>query len=225
MIDGNPVHANALGRSIEKCGFDVTVEPTGRDAHDRLGPIGADAVILNLDLADAHGLEALLVLRERGVLAPLLVVTSRSTVEWRVAALDTGADDCLVRPFAISELVARLRALLRRPGPRSTATRFGDLKLESHRRVVLVGGNTIILSPRENAILRYLVRRGCHVASRREILSEAFGLDFDPGTNVVEVHIAHLRRKLAGCETRIETVRGAGYRLCVGPENESNALL
>jgi two-component system OmpR family response regulator len=153
----------------------------------------------------------------------VLAVTSRTDVESRVTALDAGADDCIVKPFAVTELVARLRALLRRSSRCSKCTHFGELSLESNRRVVWVHGKPVALSPRENVILHHLVRRGCHFSSRQEILREVLGYNFDPGTNIVEVHIAHLRRKLAGCNTRIESLRGAGYRLRTGSDDDRNA--
>ena len=220
LVEDDARLSRTLARGIDECGFSVTVEATGRGALDRLGRYGADAVVLDLGLPDIDGMEVLRTARDRGVVAPVLVVTGRSAVESRVAALDSGADDYLVKPFAFPELVSRLRALLRRAAPRRPPLRFGDLKLEPERLSVSVGAHAVALSPREHAILHYLVRRGCNVSSRRDILSEVFGYNFDPGTNVIEVHIAHLRRKLAGGDTRIETVRGAGYRLCAGVEGD-----
>lgn len=222
LIQDDPQLSRTLRLIVEKCGFDVTIEATGQGALERLGRYGADVVILDLDLPGIVGSDMLLALRERGGLGSVLALTSRTDVESRVAALDAGADDCLVKPFAIAEFVARLRALLRRSSRSSNSRRFGELSLESERRVVWVRTKPVVLSPRENAILQHLVHRGCRFSSRREILSEVLGYHFDPGTNIVEVHIAHLRRKLAGCTTRIESLRGVGYRLRTGLDDDRN---
>ena len=155
------------------------------------------------------------------MIAPILVLTARDAVGARVAALDRGADDYLVKPFAFEELIARLRALMRRASaPRWGPLSFGDLRVDPQSPIVWVGPRTVALSPREHAVLYRLVRRARDLTSRREILAEVFGYDFDPGTNVVEVHIAHLRRKLEGASAQIETVRGAGYRLRVPSEQD-----
>jgi DNA-binding response OmpR family regulator len=178
-------------------------------------------MILDLGLPDIDGVELLRTAREQGVIAPVLVLTARDAVSSRVHALENGADDYLIKPFAFEELVARLRALLRRAGaPRWAPVRFGDLQLDITGRAVHVGALRVALSPREHALLHHLMRRRNDVSSRREILSEVFGYEFDPGTNVIEVHIAHLRRKLAGSTSRIETVRGTGYRLRAAGEDD-----
>jgi len=224
LVEDNARLSSALARGIKESGFEVAVEQTGRGALDQLDKNAADAVILDLGLPDIDGMDVLAQARERGVVAPVLVLTARDAVESRVAALVRGADDYLIKPFAFAELVARLRALVRRASaPRWSPLRFGDLKLEPDRPFVSVGDTTVALSPREHAILHHLMRRGRDISSRREILSEVFGYDFDPGTNVIEVHIAHLRRKLAGGSTCIETVRGAGYLLRVVSEADSSA--
>jgi two-component system OmpR family response regulator len=212
--------SGTLARHIRECGFEVAVETTGRDALERLSNGAAEVVILDPELPDIDGMDVLLMARERGVVAPVLVVSRRSSVESRVAALDSGADDYLVKPFAYAELVSRVRALQRRGALRSAPLCFGDFKLETDRLIVSVGANAVVLSPKECAILQHLIRRGCTVSSRREILSDVFGYNFDPGTNVIQVHIARLRRKLVGGDTQIETVRGAGYRLRVGSEGD-----
>jgi DNA-binding response OmpR family regulator len=222
LVEDNPRLSAALARGMKECGFQVQVERTGRGALDRLEKHGADAVILDLGLPDIDGIEVLTTARGRGVLAPVLVLTARDAVTSRVGALESGADDYLIKPFAFEEMVARVRALVRRASaPRWAPLRFGDLQLDIERRVVLVGTQSVTLSPREHTLLHYLMRRRTEVSSRREILAEVFGYEFDPGTNVVEVHVAHLRRKLAGSNSRIETVRGAGYRLREAVEDEN----
>jgi DNA-binding response OmpR family regulator len=214
LIEDNARLRASLVRGMEECGFVVEVEETGHGALQRLSRNDADAVILDLGLPDIDGLDVLVTARERGLLVPVLVLTARDAIESRVTALDRGADDYLVKPFAFEELIARLRALVRRAAaPRWAPLAFGELRIEPNSPLVQIGKRSVALSPREHALLHYLVRRGSDVSSRREIFSEVFGYEFDPGTNVIEVHIAHLRRKLGGARTRIETVRGAGYRL------------
>ena len=214
LVEDNARLRASLVRGMEECGFVVEVEETGHGALQRLSRNDADAVILDLGLPDIDGLDVLVTARERGLLVPVLVLTARDAIESRVIALDRGADDYLVKPFAFEELIARLRALVRRAAaPRWAPLAFGELRIEPNSPLVQIGKRSVALSPREHALLHYLVRRGSDVSSRREIFSEVFGYEFDPGTNVIEVHIAHLRRKLAGARTRIETVRGVGYRL------------
>jgi len=154
-------------------------------------------------------------LRAARVHVPILVLTARDAVDARVAALDGGADDYLVKPFAYAELVARIGALTRRAGgPRWAPASDIPVRMRDDL-VVEAQGMTAALSPREYALLGCLLRRRGEVVTRAEILRDAFGYDFDPGTNVIDVHLTHLRKKLAGFPIAIETVRGAGIRLAV----------
>ena len=148
-------------------------------------------------------------LRAAKVHVPILVLTARDAVEARVAALDRGADDYLVKPFAFAELVARIGALVRRAGgPRWAPT--GDVPITMRDDLVVeAGGKSVTLSPREHALLGCLLRRRGEVVTRAEILREAFGYDFDPRTNVIDVHLTHLRKKLASFPIALETVRGS----------------
>jgi DNA-binding response OmpR family regulator len=131
-----------------------------------------------------------------------------------VLALDAGADDYLVKPFELAELIARLRALVRRSTtPRLASLQLGDLNVHADDPCVQIGARSVALSPREHALLQHLVRRAGQIAGRSEILSAVFGYSFDPGTNLIDVHVAHLRRKLAGANVQLETVRGQGFRL------------
>ena len=223
LIEDNARLRATLVRGLQESGFDVVVEETGSGALARLSKHDADAVILDLGLPDVDGLDVLVAARERGMRAPVLVLTARDEVESRVLALDRGADDYLIKPFAFEELVARLRALVRRAAaPRWAPLAFADVRMETGTPLALVGARSVALSPREHALLHHLIRRGSDISSRREIFSEVFGYDFDPGTNVIEVHIAHLRSKLAGARCRIETVRGAGYRLRAAADGEED---
>src|SRR6185437_2818041 len=168
-------------------------------------------VILDLKLPDLDGLEVLSGLRERGAMVPVLILSARGQVDDRVRGLDLGADDYLPKPFAFTELLARVRARLR-PGPAGGGMlRAGGIYLDVLTREVTVGGRTVSLSEREFSLLRAFVSHPLRVLSRRDLLAMAWDMDFDPQTNLVDVYVGYLRRKLGG--TVIETVRGAGYRL------------
>jgi DNA-binding response OmpR family regulator len=206
--------AESLERGLREEGMTVRGVGTGGEALAEIAAAPPDLVILDLGLPDLDGLEVLVRARADGFRAPVLVLTARDAVESRVEALDAGADDYVIKPVAFAELCARVRALVRRSGPGpSAALVCGNLRLEPDDIVALVGGEAIRLSPTERSLLACLLRRQGQTASRRDIFVEVFGYDFDPGTNVIDVHVAHLRRKLAGSTAVIQTVRGLGYRL------------
>jgi two-component system response regulator TctD len=214
LVEDNARLGATLRRGFIEAGITIELVATGREALDRLERNDSDAVILDLGLPDMDGLDVLVAARRCGVVAPILVLTARDAVEARIIALDRGADDYLIKPFVFEELSARLRALLRRAAaPRWAGSRFGDVELERGSFMAKVADKSVLLSPREYALLSLLVRRGGDTCSRREMLLEVFGYDFNPGTNSIEVHIAHLRRKLEGASAEIETVRGIGYRM------------
>ena len=217
LVEDNPQLAGSIRDGLTEDGFAVEVVDTGAKAIARGIRRDLDLMILDLGLPDRDGLDVLRELRAAHIHVPILVLTARDAVESRVAALDGGADDYLVKPFAFAELVARIHALTRRAGgPRWTPA--SDLPLIMRDDLVVESaGRTAALSPREYALLNCLVRRRGEVVTRAEILKEAFGYDFDPGTNVIDVHLTHLRKKLAGFPVAIETVRGAGIRLTVAP--------
>ena len=174
-----------------------------------------DAILLDLGLPDMDGMDLLTRLRGERMHVPVLVLTARDAVESRVAALDAGADDYVIKPFAFTELLARVRALVRRAGgPRWAAVDAGDVALDDEYGV-RHGDLRVVLTPREHALLAYLLRRGGELVPRADILREVFGYAHDPGTNAIDVHIRSLRAKLRDeyPHGRIETVRGAGYRL------------
>ena len=204
--------AASLVKGLCEEGFAAESVGTAGQALARAASGGLRAIVLDLGLPDRDGQHAIAELR-RGSDVPILVLTARDAIDQRVLALDNGADDYLVKPFAFAELLARLRATLRRtePVPRQRL-RAGDVELAKGEPLVTVGARSILLSPRERALVELLVTRLGEVVSRRDILRDAFGYDFDPGTNIVEVHIGHVRRKLAGARLHIETVRGFGYR-------------
>ncbi len=214
IVEDNQRLAASLARGLGEEGFHVDTVARGRDAIERLEHADVDAIVLDLGLPDVDGLDVISVLRSGGRDAPILVLTARDSVASRVEALDRGADDYLVKPFAFEELLARLRALVRRAAaPRRAPLGVSGLTLEPDGLVAIAAGTRVTLSPREHALLVLLLRRRGEVLSRAEILRDAFGYDFDPGTNLLDVHLAHLRRKLQAAPVQIETVRGAGFRL------------
>jgi len=202
-----------LQKGLAAHGYTVEWASTGADAL-RLGAApGVDLVILDLKLPDLDGLDVLAGLRERGAMMPVLILSARDQVGDRVRGLDDGADDYLAKPFAFDELLARVRARLRpQPAAGAAVLRAGGIYLDVLTREVTAAGRTVSLSDREFSLLRAFVNHPRQVLSRRELLATAWNMDFDPQTNLVDVYVGYLRRKLGW--TIIETVRGAGYRLC-----------
>ena len=215
LVEDNHQLAGTIADGLGEDGYKVEVVDTAAKGIERGMRRDLDVMILDLGLPDRDGLEVLRELRAAKIHVPILVLTARDAVESRVAALDSGADDYLVKPFAFAELVSRINALTRRAGgPRWTPS--SDVPLVMRDDLVVESGDKqAALSPREYALLGCLVRRRGEVVTRAEILKEAFGYDFDPGTNVIDVHLTHLRKKLTGFPIAIETVRGAGIRLLV----------
>jgi len=201
-----------LEKGLTQHGYAVEWASTGAEAL-HLGAVADVALmILDLKLPDLDGLEVLAALRERGVMVPVLILSARADVADRVRGLDLGADDYLAKPFAFEELLARVRARLR-PGPAAGAGVLlaGGIYLDVLTREVTAAGRTVSLSDREFSLLRAFVSHPRRILSRRELLAMAWDMDFDPRTNLVDVYVGYLRRKLG--EAAIETVRGAGYRL------------
>ena len=218
LVEDNLQLAHSIADGLGEDGYAVEVVDTAAKGVARGLRRDLDLMILDLGLPDRDGMEVLKELRAAHVHVPVLVLTARDAVDSRVAALDSGADDYLVKPFAFAELVARIGALTRRAGgPRWAPATDVPLRMRDDLVVEADGGKSASLSPREYALLGCLVRRRGEVVTRAEILREAFGYDFDPGTNVIDVHLTHLRKKLTGFPVSIETVRGAGIRLTVTP--------
>ena len=207
--------ASFLEKGLAAHGYAIEWASTGAEAL-RLGT-GQDIalVILDLKLPDLDGLEVLAGLREQGITVPVLVLSARAHVGDRVRGLELGADDYLAKPFAFEELLARVRARLRpRPAAAAGPLRAGDIYLDVLTREATIAGRTVSLSEREFSLLRAFVGRPSQVLSRRDLLAMAWGMNFDPRTNLVDVYVGYLRRKIG--EPVIETVRGAGYRLRTG---------
>ena len=204
--------ASFLVKGLRANGYGVEWVSTGRDALRRAVDADVCLVILDLGLPDLDGLEVLESLRKRGATVPVLVLSARGRVDDRVKGLDLGADDYLAKPFAFEELLARIRANLRpRADVSAGVLRAGGISVDQVRHEATVGGRTFSLSAREFALLQAFVGHPSQVLSRQELLSMAWDMDFDPGTNLVDVYVGYLRRKLG--EALIETVRGSGYRL------------
>jgi DNA-binding response OmpR family regulator len=213
IVEDNLHLASSLTQGLCERGLQARAVHLGAQAIALLETSSIDLVVLDLGLPDVDGLAVLRQCRGRGNHAPILVLTARDAVEMRVAALDAGADDYMIKPFAFAELVARVQALTRRAaGPRWASVRVGSLVIGDDFVVHAPGGD-VSLSPREHALLSYLARRRGEVAPRAEIFGAVFGYHFDTGTNVIDVHVASLRRKLADLPVSIRTVRGCGFKL------------
>jgi DNA-binding response OmpR family regulator len=208
--------AELVKRALEAEGFAVDAVRLCADAREALAVTAYDAAILDLGLPDGDGIGLLGEMRARGGSVPALVLTARDAVEDRVLGLDTGADDYLVKPFAMSELVARIKALLRRPGGAlGVVLKAGNIALDSVGRDVRVGEAVLRLTRRESAILEHLMRRLGRVVPKALLEEKLYGIDDELESNAIPVHVHHLRRKLidAGAGAEIHTVRGVGYLL------------
>ena len=208
VVEDDPGIATQLVRGLSRSGYTVDHVTTGRDALDRADP---DVVLLDLGLPDGDGVDVCRQLSQRSGLA-IIVVTARGEEPERVLALDAGADDYLVKPFGLAELLARIRAVLRRVHPGGGALRHGPLVVDVRARRVTVSGREVALTPKEFDILECLAVDPGRVVSRQEILERAWDAHRYGPTKVLDVHVAALRRKL-GVPDTIRTIRGAGYKL------------
>ena len=205
-----------LKSGLQRAGFAVDVLRLYLDAREALALTAYDAAILDLGLPDGDGLALLSELRGARNGLPILILTARDAVEDRVSGLDTGADDYVVKPFAIVELIARLKALLRRPGGAlGLALHAGNIEFDTIGRDVQVGSTPLQLPRRECAILEHLMRRQGRVVPKSVLEEKLYGMDDELESNAVPVHVHHLRRKLqeAKATAEIHTVRGVGYLL------------
>jgi two-component system, OmpR family, response regulator MprA len=215
VVEDDEDIAQALQRSLRMEGYEVRAAPDGRSALEHGRSFAPDLVILDLGLPEVDGLEVARLLRAEDDV-PILILTARDALESRVEGLDAGADDYLVKPFERQELLARMRALLRRRPPRGSAPlRVGDLSLNADTHQVIRGEREIELTQREFELLEYLMRNERIVISRQRLLDEVWGYDPFSTTNTIEVFVSNLRRKLeAEGEPRLlHTIRGAGYVL------------
>ncbi len=216
VVEDDPSLGQVLVRALRDDGYAVDLADRGVDGRHLVGVNDYDLVILDLGLPDIDGLSLCREWRTGGLAIPVLVLTARDGLSDKVAGLDAGADDYLTKPFDYPELAARLRALLRRPADaRPTVVEFGDIRLDPASRRVWRGAITVPVTAREFALLEYLMRRPGEVLPRTELLEHVWDANYDGLSNVVDVHVANLRRKLdlPGSPAPIETVRGVGYQL------------
>lgn len=216
IVEDEPDVADLLKRTMRGATWAADVTTTGEAALTALGVVEYDLVVLDLGLPDMSGLDVCRRWRERGQSTPILLLTARSALSDRVTGLDAGADDYLAKPFEIDELMARLRALARRPAESlGVQLKVADLVLDQASRHVERGGVRIHLTPREFSLLEYLLRRQGRVVSRSQILDNVWDDNFDPVGNVVDVLVGRVRRKInpQGGAALIHTVRAVGYVL------------
>jgi two-component system, OmpR family, response regulator MprA len=219
IVDDERAVRESLQRALELEGYDVELAADGEEAIERLTVTApADAVILDVLMPGIDGLEVCRRLRAAGSAVPVLMLTARAEVDSRVAGLDAGADDYLPKPFALAELLARLRALLRRTAngdEGSHVLRFGDLELDLGTREVRRGSLSIELTRTEFSLLELFLRNPRQVLTRSIIFERVWGYDFGPTSNSLDVYIGYLRRKTedGGASRMIHTVRGVGYAL------------
>jgi len=216
VVEDEPRIAAFIKRGLEEERYAVDVVSDGQDALDWLAQAPYDLVLLDVLLPRKDGFQVCRELRSAGQAVPVLMLTARDAVEDRVHGLDSGADDYLIKPFAFAELLARVRALLRRgANSPSTTLQVGDLVLDVQSHQATRGGRPIELTGREYALLEFLMRHPGQVLSRTQIAEHVWNFDFFSSSNVVDVYIRYLRRKIdqGFDEKLIHTIRGAGYRI------------
>ena len=214
VIEDDPTVGNFVKRGLEEQRWGVDLVANG-DEGEQMATVGNyDLVILDMRLPGKPGIQVLNSLRSRGFERPVLVLTAQDTIDVKVETLRAGADDYVTKPFAFEELLARVEALSRRPRVlASPALKVADLELHLDTREVKRGGTPIELTPKEYTVLEYLMRHAGRVMSRTLITEYAWGYHFDPGTNIVDVVINHLRKKIDSSSSPklIHTIRGVGY--------------
>ncbi|HEX7939247.1 MAG TPA: response regulator transcription factor [Gemmatimonadaceae bacterium] len=216
VIEDDPTVGQYVKRGLEEHRWAVDLVVDGEDGERRASSEAYDLVILDMRLPGKSGLEVLHALRAKGFERPVLVLTAQDAVDAKVATLRAGADDYVTKPFAFEELLARVEALSRRPKAlASPVLKIADLELNRDTREVRRGGELIEVTPKEFTVLEYLMRHQGRVMSRTLITEYAWGYHFDPGTNIVDVVINHLRKKVDAKVARklIQTVRGVGYSI------------
>ena len=216
VVDDDPTTTLLLRRLLEEDGYAVDTAATGEDARVLANVNAYDGMVLDLMLPDGNGIPLVQELRRGGRDLPVLVLTGTQDRATTVRALDAGADDYLTKPIEFAEFKARIRALVRRGGAkRSETLAVANLVLNRLTRDVLVGGSALALTPREFSLLEHFMMRAGEVVPRTELLEKVMDLSFDPGTNVVDVSVARLRKKLnvAGAQVSLTARRGVGFVL------------
>lgn len=218
LIEDDDATAAYVAKGLGEAGFTVDRATNGRDGLFLASDGSFDAIVLDRMLPGMEGMAVLGALRAAGIATPVLILSALATPEDRVRGLTSGADDYLVKPFTFAELLARLNLLLRRAGGSGpapvTKLAVGELEMDLLARKVRRAGRAIDLQPREFRLLEYLMRHAEQVVTRTMLLEGVWDYHFDPGTNVIDVHISRLRKKIdEGARPMLHTVRGAGYRL------------
>jgi DNA-binding response OmpR family regulator len=217
-VDDDPRLRETVRRGLEAAGHACTTAADGEGARQALQQGPFDVILLDVMMPEEDGWQWLDALRATGNSTPVIFVTARDAVSERVRGLEAGADDYLIKPFAFDELLARMAAVVRRHGASQSLVR-GPLVLHPTTRLVELDGQRLELSPREFELLLALARARGHVVARPQLLREVWGIDFDPGTNTVDVHVARLRRRLGPRGAALlRTVVGEGYRLVADGE-------
>ena len=221
VIEDEPTIIEFLRTGLKYEGYNVLIAPEGRRGLEIAQHTAVDLIILDLMLPDIDGMEICKKLRIEGNKVPIIILTAKTSVADRVSGLDTGADDYITKPFSFDELVARVRALLRRTGNEleKTILKTNDITLNVETREVMKGTRPVHLTPTEFSLLELFLRHPKRVFTRETLLNRIFGYDFAGDTNIVDVHISHLREKIQDKPPKlIRTVYGTGYAL--QPENE-----
>ena len=219
VIEDDRRVASFIEAGLKQESYAVDVLYDGNEAGDQAGAVDYDVVVLDLMLPGRSGFQILRDIRARKQSLPVLVLTAKGSLDERVAGLDAGADDYMTKPFALAELSARLRAVLRRGAPRQTVLRVADLEVDTSRRTVRRAGVPVSLKPKEYALLEFLMRHSDRPVTKSLIIEHVWDIHFDSISNVVEVHINSLRNKIdrSFATPLIHTVRGVGYVLSDTP--------
>lgn len=222
IVEDEETLAKSLKKALEKEGYaaDYVIDGETAERRIKISHKDYDLVILDWMLPQKSGVEVAKAVRAEGITIPILMLTARVDTGDKVTALDAGADDYLIKPFSLDELIARVRAILRRPVQAiPMELKAHDLVLNTVTRKVTRGGKEVRLTVKEFSLLEYLLRHPNHVIDRNQVLDHLWGFDFDSFSNVVDVHIKNLRKKIGDNKRRIiETIRGVGYKVKVSPE-------
>ena len=217
LVEDEPLAAQLLAKGLREHAYAVDVVADGTHAMMRASANDYDIVVLDLGLPDVDGIALCATLRTNGLMAPILMLTARDAVQMRIAGLDSGADDYMTKPFDLQELLARLRALMRRGAraPVPEQVRVGPLVLDTRAQRATCGERVLALTTREYALLEFFARHAGQVVGRTDIAEHVWDESYDPLSNVIDVYVQRLRRKLApaGGEALLKTRRGAGYVL------------
>jgi len=225
IVEDEPSLLNTIARRLKEEGYSVDASANGEEGQGLAEMVQYDCIILDIMLPGIDGLTILKNIRGKKILTPVIFLTARDTIQDKVKGLDTGADDYLIKPFSFDELLARIRALLRRDSEtREVELILADLSLDVNRRIVVRNNKTIELTAKEYSILEYLLRNKGRVVTRSQIAEHVWDYDFDFNSNIVDVYIKYLRRKLDDISVKklIHTVRGGGYILKEKDEKADN---